>query len=229
MKKFLAIILLISFIFSSGTLMAGDKPKADSPVAVLMKVVKEVTLKKENKDWTEAKTGVPLLTNDEIKTGPKSLAMIKFTDNSIVRVRENSNLKIYADKKNQALSKNVYMDKGKLGAEISKQENDEFKFSTPTMVASIRGTTIAIETDDTSTTLVCNTGEVGIEATQGLKENATINGGQYANINSNGQIITGNNGTQQNNLYNSTTSVNTRKLKIVTNQGTIIIEYPVND
>jgi len=103
MKKILTILLaaLFSITVSAG---GGENPPADSPVAIMMKVVKDVTLKKAEADWSSVKIGAALSTNDEIKTGSQSLALIKFTDNSILRVRENSTLKIYADKANKEIS-----------------------------------------------------------------------------------------------------------------------------
>lgn len=189
----LLIILIASF-----QLFAGEPQQpGDSPVAIVMKTIKEVSFKKDKANWVEAKAGIPLATNDEIKTGDKSLALIKFTDNSILRVRENSSLKIYADKKQGDLSKNTYIDKGKVGFNVTKQQNEEFKFTTPTMVASIRGTDGYFDVgEDGNTLLVCNEGQIEVQATQGEKQSGTVSGGNFVQVNENGSIKSGANTPQ---------------------------------
>lgn len=224
MKKCFLPILVVIF---SGLVLAGDPPPAgDSPVAVIMKTVKNVTLKKSSGDWGMAKVGIPLATNDEIKTGEKSLALVKFTDNSILRIRENSALKIYADKNKGDLSKNTYLDKGKVGFNVSKQENEEFKFTTPTMVASIRGTEgfLAVG-DDGNSLLVCTEGSIDVTATQGLKESGTVNGGNYAVIGNDGNVQGGQITPQMQNDNENLRKQTIKRLIIQTDEGELIIEY----
>ena len=163
MKRFITLSIALIIILSCPA-FSGDKPKGDAPVAILMKTIKDVSYKKGNTDWTNAKTGIPLSTNDEVKTGDKSLALIKFTDNSILRVRENSSLKIYADKNKGDLSKNTYIDKGKVGFQVTHQQNEEFKFTTPTMVASIRGTGGLFDVSQDSTLLILGEGSIEMRA-----------------------------------------------------------------
>lgn len=229
MKKLLTI--LIASLFSI-TLLAGggENPPADSPVAIMMKVVKDVTLKKAEADWSSVKIGAALSTNDEIKTGSQSLALIKFTDNSILRVRENSSLKIYADKNNKEISKNTYVDKGKVGFEVKRQGNEEFKFTTPTMVASIRGTDGVLDVDgDGNTTFGLSSGSANISATQGNKGQGTVTSGFFVSVGNDGNINIqpiGNNPNIQNLLNNNNNNTpQTKKLIIKTNVGDIIIEY----
>jgi hypothetical protein len=72
----------------------------------------------------------------------KSLAVVKFIDNSIVRVREQSELTISGESSSpRLLSKEVRMSQGVLGFDVKKQkQNEQFRFTSPTSVASIRGT-----------------------------------------------------------------------------------------
>jgi hypothetical protein len=169
---------------------------------------------------------IPLATNDEIKTGDKSLALIKFTDNSILRIRENSNLKLYADKNKGDLSKNTYIDKGKIGFNVSKQDNEEFKFTTPTMVASIRGTEGYLNVgDDGATLLVCTEGSIDVTATQGNKESGTVSGGTFAVIGNDG-TVQGGQITEE--MQNDNTNIKKQVIKRIilqTPEGEIIIEY----
>ncbi len=217
--------IFLSLVLLSGIIFASENPKTDSPVAVVMKIIKDVSFKKGT-NWASAKVGVPLSTADEIKTGDKSLALIKFTDNSLIRVRENSNLKIYAEKNKGDLSKNTYIDKGKVGFSVSHQENEEFRFTTPTMVASIRGTVGDIIVDGNGTsTLVLFEGLVDIKGTVGQKQSGTVKPGTTATIGQDGNIIVGVITPQQQQDSNSIKNTSTKKLIIKTSTGDLIIEY----
>lgn len=228
MKKNLLIAICILFtgaIFAGG----GETPSPDSPVAIMMKVVKDVTFKKASADWSAAKIGAALSTNDEIKTGSQSLALIKFTDNSILRVKENSTLKIYADKTDKDISKNTYVDKGKVGFQVNRQGNEEFKFTTPTMVASIRGTEGILNVGDGETMFALSSGSANIQATQGERQSGTVTSGFYVTVSNNGQINlnpVSNNQQLQNQLQNNNNQQpQPKRLIIKTNVGDIIIEY----
>ena len=116
-------------------------PPAESPVALVSKVVLDVTRKEVFKDWQIARRGETLSSGDRVKTGENSVAVIKFKDNSLVRVREQSELTITGTTTGSSFSKSVNMENGVVGFNIKKQKVDEeFRFTSPTSVASIRGT-----------------------------------------------------------------------------------------
>ncbi|MCF8267180.1 MAG: FecR family protein [Ignavibacteriales bacterium] len=223
MKKKLFIMSLafvMSFVF-----MASDNMK-DESVAVINKVVKDVNFKRGESDWQNAKPGVTLLDHDVIKTGAKSLAVVSFLDGSVVRLRENSDLTIYGNKAEKKLDKNVYIDKGAVGFDVKKQEDEEFKFTTPTMVASIRGTSGSIEVgQDGFTMATLLTGLMEIVATLGEKQSGTLNPGQTATIDSNGNVVIELTTQQQSNNANQIQNTDTKTIRIKTPAGTIVIEY----
>jgi len=120
---------------------ASALPPAAGSVALLSKVVLDVTRKEENKGWQNAKKGETLASGDKVKTGVRSVAIIKFKDNSLVRVRELTELTVTGSMNGSAFSKSVEMKSGVVGFNIKKQQvGEEFRFSSPTSVASIRGT-----------------------------------------------------------------------------------------
>lgn len=229
MKTIKLILLPFVFVLLFSLTEGKDLPSGDeTPIALVKKVVKDVTFKEsEEADWELAKTGVPLQDGQEIKTGNKSLALILFTDGSgLLRVRENSILHIYGEKEANKLNKNTFLQKGQLGFQVSKQEDEQFKFTTPTVVASIRGTGGYIDVeDDSSTTIVCETGEIELQATGGEKQNGSLTGGNSANINSNGQIIINQSTDEQKNELNKNKQTETKVIKIKTENGEIEIEY----
>lgn len=229
MKTINKIILPVVFILLFSITFGKDLPSGDdTPIALVKKVVKDVTFKdSDESDWELAKTGVPLQDGQEIKTGNKSLALILFTDGSgLLRVRENSILHIYGEKETNKLNKNTFLQKGQLGFQVSKQEDEQFKFTTPTVVASIRGTGGYIDVeDDSSTTIVCETGEIELQATGGEKQSGNLTGGNSANINSNGQININQSTDDEKNELNKNKQTETKVIKIKTENGEIEIEY----
>jgi hypothetical protein len=226
MKKISSLlIVLLIIVFVSNSYSEGLAEPA-TPVAIVMKVIKDVKLKTaEASNWSGAKIGQQLSTGDEIKTEAKSLAVIKFTDGSIINVRENSSLKIYADKKNKQISKNTYIDKGDVQFNVNKQEAEEFKFTTPTMVASIRGTQGAFNVKEEESMLLCTEGSIFIEALLGSRQTGDITGGQFAKVGTEGNINIGQISPEQMNKIENMKKSNSKKVTIKTNAGNIVIEY----
>ena len=110
--------------------------------AVLVKVVRDVEKKgSEAKAWTKALSNDQLKAGYEIKTLKGSAALISFLDNSKIVVRENSLVQIKGQVQGkQIIDRDVYMERGKLQFEVKKQEAEQFRFTSPISVASIRGT-----------------------------------------------------------------------------------------
>lgn len=134
---------------------------AQSSVALVSRVVLDVTRKQADKEWQKAARGETLTTGDRVKTGEKSLALIKFKDNSLVRVRERSELTVAGAMDGSAFSKSVNVEKGVVGFNIRKQHPDEeFRFTSPTSVASIRGTGGQFSASGTADTLIVVEGVV---------------------------------------------------------------------
>ncbi|HPI38448.1 MAG TPA: FecR family protein [Ignavibacteriaceae bacterium] len=226
MKKL--IFTMVILLFSVSLLFSGNNPKSKNPVALITKIVQDVKVKTDENDWTNAKPAQLLESGNEIKTGKKSLALIKFTDNSLLRVVENTSLKIYADKKTATkdISKNTHIDKGELGFEVKKQQDEEFKFTTPTMVASIRGTSGTVEVYDDGTSLLSvETGEVEVNATLGDKQSGNVTAGKYATVNLDGQLDIKESTPEIQKKQEKTRRSETKKLMIKTNKGFIVIEY----
>jgi len=136
--RMLAILLIAALCISTVASLASENQN----VALVKKTVNDVKKKTPEADWEKAKIGTPLMGEDQVSTGKKSFALVKFSaDNSIVRVREQSLLTIKGEGPRQSLIKEVYLDKGGVGFHVTKQrQNQEFRLTSPTSVASIRGT-----------------------------------------------------------------------------------------
>lgn len=222
MKNMLLIIFVLLFIVTS---FPSGNEKDKAAVAVVTKIIKDVEIKKD-KDWKQGKLGETLETGNEVRTGKKSLAIVKFLDNSLLRVQENSVLKIYADKVKKDISKNTHLEKGELGFKVTKQEDEDFKFTTPTMVASIRGTEGFVEVkEDGSSLLSVETGAVDVEASVGSKQSGNVTAGKYVLVTESGDIevkdITPDIKKKQDRMKKT----NVKTLILKTNKGDLKIEY----
>jgi len=133
-----AVALLV--LAATHTVQASS-PNPDQVIGVLSKAVLDVTHKPSGQDWATATRGQALSQGHTLRTGEKSVAIVKFKDNSLLRLRELSEVTLSGSQSGQSLSKSVDLLNGVIGFSVSKQRaGEEFRFSTPTSVASIRGT-----------------------------------------------------------------------------------------
>ena len=91
--------------------------------------------------------GDQLNINDVIITGVKSSVDILYGAAGIIRINENSKISITAiadDKNSDAV---MDMEKGKVFAAFSKLKGTKFNVKTPTVVASVRGTSFSVVSD----------------------------------------------------------------------------------
>lgn len=182
MKKTLLVIL----VFLCGAVMLDAQKK--KAVATVFKPVGVVDHKTENKDWIKAKPATPLLSGDLVRTGENSFAIVKFLENSVLRVQEKSEVTINGQIAKGEFSKNVYLERGELGFNVKKRPNEKFEFSTPTSVASIRGTFgLLMAGLDSNDILILGGGTVDfINLLSNFR--ARVQGGQTAYSNSDGTI-----------------------------------------
>ncbi len=177
----LYILLLLGLTSSFCAAVSAPVYDPDKPVALIYKPVGSVQYLKEGKSWTKATPATPLLSGDQVQTGANSFVVIKFIENSILRLQENSQVTIRAELTgNKEFSKNVNLDHGELTFDVKKRENEKFEFSTPTSVASIRGTQgMLINGADSNDVLILGVGVV-IFTNSVSNHSVNVNGGQTA-------------------------------------------------
>lgn len=229
-NRLLIVLIILTVFVSIGFVLQENN---ETPIALIKKIIKEVSYKTiDASDWEDAKTGIPLKSGEQIKTGFKSLALVLFTDGTgLLRVRENSIMYIYGDRDGKKLNKNTFIEKGLIGFDINKQDAEEFMFTTPTAVAAIRGTAGYVEVgSDSSTTIVCHHGKIEVQSLVGEKKKAVVEGGSALSIRPDGQILKGEISTGQERKFNKSKKTKVRKISIETEQGTIEFEfYPEED
>lgn len=109
--------------------------------AYIMKVVRDVEKKSPTTGWVSAVTLDQLKSGYEVRTKEKSFALIRFADESKVAVREKSVITISGETDGkQILNRDVYIERGRAVFQVKKQETEQFRFTSPISVASIRGT-----------------------------------------------------------------------------------------
>ncbi len=221
-KLLLTIVPIIIFIGSNNI-----ATKKTYTAAVVTKVIQEVKHKSGNEDWQTTKPLTQLKTNDLLKTGQKSVAVLKYVDGSILRVRENSTIVILADKREKGLIKNTKIENGKLVFDVNKQsDDDKFIITTPTAVATIRGTSGLIEIlDDGSTLLLLQTGSIELESLGLNRQTSVVEAGTSSLINPDGNIITNELTEQQKQSLSNAYKTNEKTIKVQTNRGNFKIYY----
>lgn len=136
-------IFFISALVLLVVLSLGQKGKQDKKdiSAYIVKVIKDVNMKSPATGWQKAVPLSQLKSGYEVKTDKGSLAMILFADQSKLILREKSIVTIKGEVKGkEILSRSVHMDRGNMIFNVKKAENEQFRFSSPISVASIRGT-----------------------------------------------------------------------------------------
>lgn len=140
MCRKLFLLCLIS-LFAIVTLAQKAQEEKKDITAYLVKIVRDVNVKPPQATWEKAVILSQLKSGYEIKTDKKSLAVILFADQSKLILREKSIATIKGEVQGkQILSRNVHMDKGSMIFNVKKGEKEQFQFSSPISVASIRGT-----------------------------------------------------------------------------------------
>src|SRR3990172_1636110 len=112
-------------------------------LGLISRVVRDVSMRSDTTaDWNRAERGNPLRSGDRVKTGQQTLAVLKFRDASFVRVGEKSEIGMLAVGGAGPLVKTIETTGpgGSFGFDIKKQTDAKFQFTSPTSVASIRGT-----------------------------------------------------------------------------------------
>jgi len=179
-SRFLVILLLLAGTFLSG----ADK------VAMAVKAKGETEIQRSGEaEKNRLKPGKPVNDQDKITTAQKSMAMIMFLDDkSVLKIRENSEFIVGGQRTDDGISKSVSLGYGVLRASVSPQKGKQFIISTPTSVASIKGTDVIVSSDPTQgDQFILLEGLMNVENSVS-GEVITLNGGETATSSSTGEL-----------------------------------------
>lgn len=121
----------------------AEKPVFNFKVQFASGDVKVITPSGEKK----AAAGDMLSVSDTIVTGKKSFADLTYGTCGIIRISENSRISITALAGDKSAESMIEMDRGKIFLTLGKLQNTGFKVKTPTVVASVRGTSFVVSAD----------------------------------------------------------------------------------
>ncbi len=115
--------------------------QAAETIAIVVKTEGSVSLTRSGKDKPEPlERGHRLEDGDKLVTAAKSYAALRFIDDaSLVRLGENTICTIQGRKANNQIAKNILVEAGVLLSQVTQQKG-KFQVSTPTSVASVKGT-----------------------------------------------------------------------------------------
>jgi len=111
-------------------------------IAFTTKVSGQVNLVNLQEQTVPLKRGTVINGGEQIVTLADGLAVIMFIDDkSLLRIQKNTTLSISGERSATAISKQIDMQFGKLRAQVAEQRQEgAFVISTPTSVASVKGT-----------------------------------------------------------------------------------------
>ena len=172
------ILLISSILFPSSKVAIAIKTKGD--VSIIYKGLNSAQV---------LKPGSPLSHQDKIKTGKNGyIALMYLDDKTVVKMLGNSDLTIMGDRSGNKINKSLDIKYGRVAANVKPQKGKEFRISTPTSVASVKGTEFAIQSDPStgdSFTLI----EGLIEVTNSITgESTEVQEGETATSNPDGSL-----------------------------------------
>ena len=138
MKNLLVIILSAVSIIS-----------ASSKVAIAIKTKGDVSIIHKGLNTAQAlKPGSPLSDQDKIRTGKNGFVAIMYLDDkTVLKMLGNSDMTIMGQRSGVKINKSIDIKYGKIAAAVTPQKGKEFMIATPTSVASVKGTELAIDSD----------------------------------------------------------------------------------
>lgn len=146
MKKRDMILAVVLFTFAASVAFMVSAPPSNN-IALFWVVKNNVERKDSSDQWIKVKKGDLIYGGNYVRTEKESFTLVKFNDASTLRLGPNAEVQIYGDKNPQSAN----VSSGDVGFTMTKRVNGQFEFTTPTSVASIRGTEgiLTIQTDGT--------------------------------------------------------------------------------
>lgn len=187
-SKLMFVILVTLAVFAASFLPVQAAEEAAT--CVIRELEGEVVIQRDGgEDWQEAAIGDELKPGDTIQTRGTAKAGLLFVDGSIVRLRENSVLKIKTmthDAETGETKSALKMLFGKVLARVQKLTGDDsmFEVETPTSVAAVKGTIFRIYHEGGTTAYYLDDAEGG----NGI-DVRLLDGSQQVEITKDGQKI----------------------------------------
>ena len=167
----------------------ASRPPQPGLTVVAAKPTGDVSFRRGGAEWAEVNDGQELTSSDELHTGPESQVTLRFSDGSVLVVKELTQMMIGTllsgkDK----LKVELFLKLGEVKAQVKHQETvrTDFSIRTPTATASVRGTDIehvrfhpqtGMETQLTSGLLLIDTPQGSVMNSPGDESQVNTDGG----------------------------------------------------
>lgn len=151
--------------------------RATPQTCTIVKLEKQVDVKRGGGPWTAASEGLELAAGDEIHTGFKATAQVKFADGSVVTVKSMTMLRLSKLEQNgTTVSSTVMLRLGEIKASVgdSPSLGSDFKVQTATCTASVRGTEIEEISYQPGTGTTVQMGDEGHMQVQTISGNVVV-------------------------------------------------------
>ncbi len=157
MKQYISkigiIFVLFVFIIVFSNLILAE-PENIGEITFIIGQGKDVQIQHHSDEWNDAEMGQKVYESDKIRTAKESRCEVTLTDNSLVRIGEESEFVFtsVAIQENSSKSKSELL-KGKIWLNINPITNKKsgFQVKTPTAVCAVRGTIFRIDSDQSTT------------------------------------------------------------------------------
>ena len=125
------------------------------PIAAIKNVVGIVKLQRsDTRQKIVATAGNLLYSGDGLTTGSEASVAVLFTDGSMLKVQENSEATLKAERKGERkLDASVDLPLGEIWAKVTRRDT-RFEIETPSSVASVKGTEFSVKVDELGTSTV---------------------------------------------------------------------------
>tara|TARA_Y100000389_G_scaffold134751_1_gene132210 strand:- start:12456 stop:13190 length:735 start_codon:yes stop_codon:yes gene_type:complete len=137
--KLLLSVVFVSFLINKETLAIVTKSTGDVKYKNYL----------SNEFSNELKMGSQLFNNDLIVTDSDGFVKFSYLDDgTTIKIHHDSELYVRGQINKKSISKRINMSNGLLKLDVSKQNDDEFMVITPTSVASVKGTSFILESNE---------------------------------------------------------------------------------
>ena len=153
MARFISKAVSLKFMVGVGVLVTGILPhnvilaqEPVRPLAIVQRFIPTVTLYSLDEDPVDLvpveDQGEYLFDGDTLKTDAKGYALVKFTDNTIAKVKPESILIVRGEERpnDRNINRRIDLEKGQIFLEVEPQGSGSFDVATTRSVASVKGT-----------------------------------------------------------------------------------------
>lgn len=119
----------------------------DRPLAFVRKFRPDVTIQ-NGEQVVRATKAEQLFDGDTLRTDDRGFALVQFMDNSIAKVKPNSQLIVYGEvNSRQSSSTRIALEVGEIFMNVTERSTNSFEVATTTSVASVKGTQFGARDD----------------------------------------------------------------------------------